>query len=187
MTHACPDCGLARTVSKAQASRIRNGIRSGRCQPCAVRARTVVVLDRFERYVARDVDSGCWFWTGYINDAGYGLFSVRRGRGKSALAYLWRWEHDHGPVPAGLELDHLCRNTRCVNPAHLEPVTHRENVRRAYPLREACPNGHPFTTANSYFHPWKGHGPRCRICRNEGMARRRALATREAVAFEEAA
>jgi hypothetical protein len=71
-------------------------------------------------------DDGCWMWTGTLNK-GYGMFSFG---GKTRRAHRFAYEALVGPIPEGLALDHLCRNPACVNPAHLEPVTWRENVYR---------------------------------------------------------
>lgn len=76
-----------------------------------------------------DPDSGCWVWQKSRDQHGYGRAYVKGDR-SSRLAYRVYYERLRGPVPAGLELDHLCRNPACVNPDHLEPVTHQENVRR---------------------------------------------------------
>lgn len=69
----------------------------------------------------------CWVWTGAKQSAGYGALRVD---GRVVLAHRHAYEQAVGPIPAGLQLDHLCRVTDCVNPEHLEPVTNRENVLR---------------------------------------------------------
>ena len=80
----------------------------------------------------------CVLWAGRLNEDGYGTIGSR-------LAHRVLWEAEHGPVPDGFELDHTCRRRACVNLAHLEVVTHAENVARANPyrtLRNVCHYGH---------------------------------------------
>jgi hypothetical protein len=84
-------------------------------------------VDRFVEKVVVDEATGCHVWTGARYPFGHGAF---RDGGRTMGAHKWLWEFLNGPVAEGLELDHLCRNPPCVNPAHLEPVTHAENVRR---------------------------------------------------------
>ena len=76
-----------------------------------------------------DAEGDCWEWTGALS-GGYGQF--RTEAAVSRGAHRWSWEHLVGPIPSSMQLDHLCRNRRCVNPDHLEPVPQRTNVLRGY-------------------------------------------------------
>lgn len=134
-------------------------------------ARTPV--DRVERpafwsHVIKTAD--CWSWQGRTH-RGYGKY----GRW---LAHRLAYELMVGPIPKGLELDHRCVNPRCVNPDHLEPVTHAENTRRMVDRNTRCRAGHAWTPANTYLRPvgTRGDsGPRdCRACRAEAARRLRA-------------
>jgi hypothetical protein len=120
----------------------------------------------------------CWPWLGTMKGNGYGMLVVRRVK---HLAHRFAYELLVGPIPAGLQLDHLCRNRRCVNPAHLEPVTARENTIRGKALITACPRGHAYTPENTDVRR-NGHRS-CRECRLAArrasyQPRPRALATR---------
>jgi len=119
------------------------------------------LLDRFqEKYQVNE--AGCWVWTATGVANGYGTIDVD---GRHALAHRVAYELFVGEIPAGLDLDHLCRNRRCVNPAHLEPVTRSENLRRGFEAR-GCKNGHPFSdTAFSIVRRADGGTERrCKIC-----------------------
>src|SRR5699024_2940082 len=94
-------------------------------------------------------------------------------------AYQNAWERVNGPVPDGLELDHLCMNPGCINVAHLEPVTHQENMRRAgaagllgtgHSRKTHCPQGHPYSPENTYVPP-KGGERQWRTGRRETSRR----------------
>lgn len=130
------------------------------------RTELLTFAEKFWARVEREVPDGCWQWTGAKNRDGYG--NVRRA-GRVASAHVVAFQLLVGPVPEGLEIDHLCRNRACVNPAHLEPVPHRTNVLRgdAPPAANArkthCIRGHNLTDpANVYNMP--SGGRRCRVC-----------------------
>lgn len=97
-----------------------------------VRPFTEVWFDVKSRYDEFDCgySTPCWVWSGCISENGYPRAGVVASCG-SQMAHRIFWERDNGPVPAGLDLDHLCRNRACVNPVHLEPVTRSQNLRRS--------------------------------------------------------
>ena len=113
-----------------------------------------------------DERTNCWNWTGYKNDGGYGIIS--QGRGNRFRAHRFVYERVVGPIPAGLELDHKCRNPGCINPRHMDPTTHKINTRRGdmgvHNLSKTyCNNGHEFTPENTIVRR-DGRGRQCRAC-----------------------
>ena len=116
-----------------------------------------------------DADGPCWLWTASCQSAGYGQFVIN---GRPQVAHRVAWELLVGPIPPRMQLDHLCRVPRCVNPDHLRVVTMQANI-AASPIsalgKTHCKNGHRFDEANTL----TGKGRRqCRTCHREREARR---------------
>jgi hypothetical protein len=94
-----------------------------------------------------DKSGDCWLWTASRDSHGYGHIGYQR---RNWLAHRLSYELVVGPIPDGLSLDHLCRNPPCVRPAHLEPVTHAENLARgSRAAKTHCPKGHPYDEENT--------------------------------------
>lgn len=119
-----------------------------------------------ERFWQKVLPTGfCWYWTAHKDKDGYGKFGLNNS---SVLAHRWAYEELVEPIATGYTLDHLCRNTSCVNPDHLEQVTFAENVRRGFSVNRKnrekthCAKRHEYTSENTYLTP-KGFR-RCRTC-----------------------
>lgn len=133
--------------------------------------------ERFFMKVHYEPNSGCWIWLGQVDSLGYGRF---RGGITSRLAHRWAYEAMRELIPSGVECDHLCRVRCCVNPAHLELVTHTINMQRAdlrnvsivakarFQSQTHCKRGHEFTSRNTRIIRHRdGRTQRhCRLCQN---------------------
>lgn len=116
----------------------------------------------------------CWLWTGANNGKGYGIVGIKR---RPRYVHRVVYERLVGPIPEGLEMDHLCRNRACANPDHLEPVTHVVNAHRGVGstwqvnlAKTHCKWGHEFTPENTRRYR---NGRWCIACETDRTARRR--------------
>jgi hypothetical protein len=132
----------------------------------------------------------CWPWRRAINESGYGVFWPL------GLAHRFAWEQEHGPIPEGAHVDHVCHNgtdcpggptcphRRCCNVRHLEPTTPADNNDRSHNWnghRTHCAReGHPLSGGNVYVNPKTG-GRSCRVCRRAAWQRHAVKVTREDV------
>lgn len=128
-----------------------------------------------ERFWSKVNKTGfCWLWTAgcYGKYRKYGSFYI--GNRKSIPAHRWSYEHTYGPIPEDYVIDHLCRNTLCVNPEHLEAITNRENILRGISpagmqsRQTECKHGHDLSDA----HILKDGRRECRTCRKIRNANR---------------
>lgn len=143
----------------------------------------VTPAERFHRFIdpagpislIRHVQGPCHLWTGALDQDGYARFWADQ---RNQRAYRYAYAQAFGPIPAGLDIDHRCRNRRCVNPGHLRALTHRENILAssniaAYRAAQThCRRGHPFDETNTVRR--KNGTRQCRQCRNR---RRESAAT----------
>jgi HNH endonuclease len=130
------------------------------------------IIQRFWARVVRG--EGCWGWTGWLRKAD------QRPIYRARYAYVWSYELTIGPVPPGYICHHVCENSQCVNPYHIQLMTQGEHLKlhgntgdhyQAHKLR--CPQGHPYDDANTYVYHRKDGGVErhCRLCRSDAKRR----------------
>lgn len=128
----------------------------------AERRRTLAEQKEFALKSYRANEAGCWIWLGPRYRTSYGVFMAKR---QHFLAHRAAYELANGPIPEGMVIDHLCRTPLCINPAHLEAVTNRENLLRGFGFggrnarKTKCLQGHRLSGGNLYAYKGK------RICR----------------------
>ena len=128
------------------------------------------LLDVFHTRYVPVTESGCWLWIGTCSSHGYGLLQKQYAH---RISYI----HFKGPIPNGLQIDHICRVRSCVNPDHLEAVTAQENKRRGEGIavqnarKSHCISGHVFNENNTYIrtHPSGRQTRQCRICKRRAF------------------
>ena len=125
---------------------------------------------RFEAKYTPEPNTGCWLWDGACTYNGYGRIGAGGKHGRTLGAHRVAWELYNGPIPQGLQIDHLCRTRFCVNPRHLELVTNSQNIQRGlHCTPKTCKHGHLRTPENTYYN---AHGYRsCKTCRREANHR----------------
>lgn len=135
------------------------------------------IEDRFWSKVEKQF-CGCWLWHGTMFSTGYGSF---KANGQIKVAHRLSYQFLKGEIPEGLQLDHLCRVRKCVNPEHLEPVTRKENLLRGASFsgensrKTSCPQGHALEGENLVKSTLRAGKRACRICANNNQRLRRKL------------
>lgn len=133
--------------------------------------------------VDKNGPNGCWIWKGKLNKAGYGQFKCMDFTTRFTHRIAYALYHGELPPwsnkPPRVEIDHLCRVVACLNPDHLEAVTHTENLRRGktvnarFAKQTHCKRGHEFTPDNIYWKTYSwGRARNCRRCQREIHQRR---------------
>lgn len=172
--YTCSDCGRSRVLKHPPAGlTCRMCAQERGTKAAAAALEAIPVADRIRESVLV-TDAGCWEWQGALQLNGYATMSTG---GRPKRAHRVSYEAFVGPIPEGLQIDHLCRNRCCVNPEHLEPVTPMENTRRA--MRTHCVNGHEFDSANTWMHKGKRY---CRECRRQRVREYQARLRQEGAA-----
>lgn len=138
----------------------------------------MTTADRIRNLSIPEPNTGCWLWLGNLDRDGYGRINMRDPYKRWRPAHRIAYESFVGPIPQGLQIDHLCRVPSCVNPEHLDAVTQRVNILRgigasAQAARQTtCVHGHSLVDPANVCP--RGNGRRCRACNREAMRARKA-------------
>lgn len=129
------------------------------------------LIDRLNRMVERDENTGCWNFVGAKNELGYGVIGSGGKGGRMLGAHRAMWEHLVGPIPPGNHLHHICKNPSCCRPSHLmsvSPYEHKIVEPNSHRNKTHCVHGHPFSGDNLRVVIRNGHEHReCRACCNQ--------------------
>lgn len=140
--------------------------------PTAIKRMRGPALERFTHMYAVNEANGCWEWRGVLDKRGYGRFIDENG--SADMAHRWSYKHFVGAIPENLVVHHKCFNPKCVNPDHLEPATHRENIiekgatnaAHVNSLKTHCIRGHSLADAYIQNTRW-GKQRICRTCQKD--------------------
>lgn len=179
----CRRCGSFFSRPPSQASRA--AYCSAKCRSAAVgdQLRKVpLTFAELEQNAIWEPNSGCLLWLGALNEKGYGRVSTG---GRYRPVHQVSYELVKERISKGLEPDHLCRVRCCINPEHLEAVTHKENLERAGVLartkdmnaakraRTHCARGHAYTPRNTRINPNNPNSRTCKECARINYERNR--------------
>lgn len=149
--------------------------------------------DKFRKFAERisvDSKSKCWNWVGTVKSNGYGSFTYGCTQWRTQATvhpHRFSYEMYRGPIRSGMEIDHLCKNTRCVNPRHLEQVTRAENMKRGENgSKTHCKRGHEFDLKNTYLMKGGNWIRACRRCHTADMKIRYWMKRGVTLTFEQA-
>ena len=139
------------------------------------------IIERFSRHYRVEPGTGCWLWTSGLWGGGYGAFFLR---GKKVQAHRFSYEHHVGPIPEGLDVDHLCRVRHCVNPKHLEPVTRKVNINRGLVKGHTWLRGRPNPGTKGQTHARGEGNGRAKVTEEQVAAIRADPRSQETIARE---
>ncbi len=186
----CEKCGKENFLSKNSLSVRKNDPNYELCYSClqskiglgGTKQRKPYERGCMKEWLSKKIqidENNCWNWLGTKlkkESGSYGrIYMGDENNRKIKLAHVISYETFIGPIAIGLEIDHICRNTLCVNPDHLEQVTHTENMRRKPDYQaKSCRQGHLYTEENSYFNP-VSNKRFCKTCKKLNSQKRKAL------------